>query len=125
MVLPGKSLVLNVADCDLSTWGLLLAFPVLCKDTAASDDLLRDATTTSGDLTVVDFCGIFDLVTTTGAGKLLWVGKLLGDNFLLTLSIDEEGLRFCIVSIGEIVLKDCAVGMLVMGLWLETDSESV
>lgn len=87
--------MLNVADGDLATWGLLLAFTLFC-----------DVTRASGDLTVDDFCGIFDLVTTTGTGKLPWVGKSVGINFLLTLSMDEGGLGSCILPTGEVVLKD-------------------
>ena len=92
--IPGKSLVLNVAGGDLATWGLLLTFAVFC-----------DVTTASGDRGVADFCGNFDLVTTTGGGKLPWLGKLLGFNFL-TLSTDECRLSSCILLIGEVVLKD-------------------
>ena len=112
--IPGKSLVLNVADGDLVTWGLLVAFTVLL-----------DVVTASGDLPVVDFCGIFDLVTTMGSGKLPWLRRSLGISFLLTLSTDEGKLASWILLVGEVVLKDCAVGMLAIGRWLESDSESV
>lgn len=85
MCLPGKSLVSNVADGDLVIRGLLLAFAVLC-----------DVTIGSCDFNVVDFCGTFGLVTTVGSGKLTWLGKFPGINFLLTSSIEEGRLGSCI-----------------------------
>lgn len=113
--IPGRSLVLNVADCDLVTLGLLL---VLTN--------LFDVTTESADLTLGDFCGSFDLVTTTGSGKFSWLGKLQGIDSLLILSTDDVRVGgSCVLLTGQVVLKDCAVGMLVIGRWLETDSESV
>ena len=69
----------------------------------------------SGDLTVVDLCGIFDLVITTGAGKSPWLGRSLGVSFLLTLSTDEGRLGSCILPMGEVVLKDFDVGTLATG----------
>ena len=69
----------------------------------------------SGDLTIIDLCGIFDLVITTGAGMSPWLGRSLGVSFLLTLSTDEGRLGSCILPMGEVVLKDCAVGTLATG----------
>ena len=61
----------------------------------------------------------------TGSGKLPWLGKSLRVNFFLTLSADEDRLDAGILPVGEVLLKDCAVGMVVTGRWLESDSESV
>ena len=82
----------------------MVAFTVFCDVTAGSEGL-----------TVVDFCGIFDLAITTGADKSPWLERSLGINFLLILSTDEGRLGSCILPIGEVALKDCAVGMLVLG----------
>ena len=100
--------MLNVPDGDLVTWGRLVDFTVLCEVVMASADF--------------DLCGIFDLV---GSGKLLWLGKSLGVSFFLTLSAGEGRLDAGNLPVGEVLLKDCAVGMLVTGRWLESDSESV